>query len=201
MKYDDASWHYGGEGFDENNLIEYGGVHIGLFLKWCFRRDWAGPVHLNDPEASQDVNAVIRGNMTGTDFLFKYCDGKLIEEDLNDEGNAFAAKYYNRYLEKIENKYSDEIYHVPEPAIDYIDYERFLNRLHSSSTLSKTALAIMIFLYIAFSVAGIYWGWAISEGSRTLVRILCAIGGEMLGTVLLAIALKMYGLIFRRSKR
>ncbi len=32
MKYDDASWHYGGE-FPADSPDEFGGTHIGLSLK------------------------------------------------------------------------------------------------------------------------------------------------------------------------
>jgi hypothetical protein len=34
--------------------------------------------------------------MTGREFLFKACDGKLTDEDLSEEGNAFTADYYQR---------------------------------------------------------------------------------------------------------
>jgi len=44
MKYDDASWHYGGD-FPIGSPEEYGGTHIALFMKWCFVKGWAGDIH------------------------------------------------------------------------------------------------------------------------------------------------------------
>jgi hypothetical protein len=35
MKHDDASWHYGGDGFPEDLPLEAGGTHIGMFLGWA----------------------------------------------------------------------------------------------------------------------------------------------------------------------
>ena len=91
MKYDDASWHSGGD-FPEMSPEEYGGTHIALFLKWCFIKGWCGDIHSSDSQ--QDVDAVISGRLDATEFLFKYCDGKLTDEDFSNEGNAFAEKYY-----------------------------------------------------------------------------------------------------------
>ena len=91
MKYDDASWHYGGD-FPADQPQEHGGTHIALFLKWCFVKGWAGELHTDEePEA---VEAVVKGGLSGTEFFFRYCDGKFTDEDLNEAGNAFAKQYY-----------------------------------------------------------------------------------------------------------
>jgi hypothetical protein len=39
---------------------------------------------------------VRRRDLTGAQFLLKYCDEKLIDEDLNEEGSAFAEGYYEQ---------------------------------------------------------------------------------------------------------
>jgi hypothetical protein len=39
MKYDDASWHHGGD-FPAGQPQEHGGTHIALFLRWCFVKGW-----------------------------------------------------------------------------------------------------------------------------------------------------------------
>ena len=36
--------------------------------------------------------------MTGREFLFKECDEKFWDEDLNDEGNSFASEYYEKNI-------------------------------------------------------------------------------------------------------
>ena len=116
MKYDDASWHYGGE-FPSESPREYGGTHIGMFLRWCFAKGWAGDLHTE--EVNEAVEAVVRGKMSGTDFLFKYCDGKLTDEDLNDAGNQFASSYYESdYTRDYVELFADEMYVAPESAHD-----------------------------------------------------------------------------------
>ena len=45
---------------------------------------------------------------TGTEFLIENCDCRLTDEDLNEEGNAFTAYYYEHfYYEDLENIYGD----------------------------------------------------------------------------------------------
>lgn len=114
MKYDDASWHYGGD-FPSESPEEYGGTHIGIFLRWCFMKGWAGELHTE--EEGDAVRAVIRGEMSGTDFLFKYCDGKLTDEDFNNEGNDFASEHYDSfYMDAYSYLFSHQMYVAPESA-------------------------------------------------------------------------------------
>lgn len=119
MKYDDASWHYGGE-FPKNSPEEYGGTHIALFLIWCFRKGWAGAFHLEmEPDAFRQV---IDGSMSATEFLFEFCDGKLTDEDLSEVGNAFAAGYYGGgglYLEDYSQLFGHLMYQAPESEHDF----------------------------------------------------------------------------------
>lgn len=126
MKFDDASWHYGGE-FPEGQPIEHGGTHIGLFLKWCFIKGWAGELHADEePDA---VDAVIHGRLSGTAFLFKYCDGKFTDEDLNEAGLAFASKYYGEnglYLSDYADNFCDLMYVEPEESHDFALFCRMI---------------------------------------------------------------------------
>ena len=78
---------------------------------------WAGDLHRE--EGNDDVDAVVRGEMSGTAFLFKYCDGKFTDEDLNDEGNNFASSYYGSdYTGDYVELFADKMYVAPEPAHD-----------------------------------------------------------------------------------
>jgi len=80
-------------------------------------KGWAGELHAT--EEKDDVEAVIRGEMSGTDFLFKYCDGKFTNEDLTDDGNAFASSYYDSsYLGDYAGLFADVMYVAPESAHD-----------------------------------------------------------------------------------
>lgn len=92
MAYDRIDWHSGGDypaGLPEEN----GGIHIGMFLAWAFGQGMAGEVHRED---SADLLAALqRREITGLEFLLRACDSKFWDEDLNEEGNAFAIDYYS----------------------------------------------------------------------------------------------------------
>ncbi|MEM8852115.1 MAG: hypothetical protein AAGD34_00355 [Pseudomonadota bacterium] len=128
MKYDDASWHFEGD-FPEDSPAEYGATHIGLFLKWCLLRGWAGEELLEG--FADEIEAVKAGTMTGTDFLLRCCDGKLTEIDLNDEGNAFAQAYYadqDLYLVDYQDQFGDLVYVAPESAHDFKAFSEMLDK-------------------------------------------------------------------------
>src|SRR5262249_33118794 len=93
MSYDRAEWHYGGN-YPKELPPENGGTHIGMFLAWAIVNGLEGDLHKQ--ESAQALEAVRRREMTGRQFLFDQCDEKFTDEDLNDEGNAFAATYYSR---------------------------------------------------------------------------------------------------------
>ena len=90
MKYDDAEYYF--LNFETDLPNENGGRHIGLFLEWAILRGLAG-------EAFADAADALRaGTTTGVDLLFDRCDGKLLDGDLGEEGNAFAAACYERFV-------------------------------------------------------------------------------------------------------
>jgi hypothetical protein len=85
--FDRADWYSGDLRYPRD---EAAGTHIGLFLAWAILRCRIAPAH----EASDLALAVRRRTKTGRDFLFGACGGKLSDEDLNEEGAAFARVYY-----------------------------------------------------------------------------------------------------------
>lgn len=91
-KYDDASWHYGGD-FPEDLENEAGATHIGMFITWCINNNLVSEFQMD--EAGDDVQKVKDRLMTGTEFLISNCDEKFTDEDLNEVGNQFANAYYN----------------------------------------------------------------------------------------------------------
>lgn len=94
MKYDDASWHDEGmDGCPVGVAENAGATHIGIFLAWAITRDHAGQEHVE--ESPGEIAAVKERRMTGAQFLLKVCDGKLIDDDLDDQANGFARKYYS----------------------------------------------------------------------------------------------------------
>ena len=100
MAYDKAKWHYDGE-FPAGLEPECGGTHIGMFLAWAALRDLVGEELVEDAAAALD--ALRSRQITGREFLFNELDGVLSEDDLDDEGNAFAAYYYGSY----QREYND----------------------------------------------------------------------------------------------
>ena len=100
MKYDQAGWHYGGK-FPKGVPEENGGTHIGMFLAWAIMSGLEN--QSLGKELSTQIAAVRERKMTGRQFLFEVCDEKLADEELNEEGNAFAAAYYkNHYFQDYE---------------------------------------------------------------------------------------------------
>ena len=47
MKYDDASWHYGGK-FPKNLPPEAGATHTGMFVAWALLNGLAGELYSTD---------------------------------------------------------------------------------------------------------------------------------------------------------
>jgi len=116
MAYDRADWHSDGD-YPNDLPAENGGTHIGLFLAWAISRGLEGEFHRE--ESPDDLASVRARRMTGRDFLFRACDGKFWEDDLSEEGNAFANAYYAAgiYFEDYEEILSADLptmYHIED---------------------------------------------------------------------------------------
>lgn len=138
MKYDDATWHY-----DYTSELgvpnDYAATHIGLFLKWCILKGWAGDLHTE--EDADQIEEVVNGSMSGTDFLTNLCDCQLTDEDLNEEGNLFAQQYYGPdglYLQDYARVFRDKMYKTEESGIDYSIFSRILDARLKSGFLTKS---------------------------------------------------------------
>ena len=118
MKYDDASWHYGGN-FPTDLPAEAGATHIGMFVAWAWLTGLAGEDVMDDmPEAVTALNE--RTTTPGKSF-FDNCDGKFVDDDLNAVGNAFAVEYFDfkngQYLNDYDELLTGDlptVYHVPD---------------------------------------------------------------------------------------
>lgn len=91
MKYDDASWHYGGN-FPTDLPPEAGMTHIAIFVVWAILNGVAGEIH-NPGELEVDLKIKER-SITPTEWFISACDEKFTDEDLSEEGNSFAQSYY-----------------------------------------------------------------------------------------------------------
>jgi hypothetical protein len=123
VKYDDASWHYGGN-FPAGLPPEAGGTHAGMFVAWAILRGLGGILHLE--VCPDDARTLRERRTTPGKFLFEACDEKFTDEDLNDEGNAFAKVYYQPedalYLKDYEDVLAQQLpslYHVSDSWVTY----------------------------------------------------------------------------------
>lgn len=118
MKYDDASWHSGGE-FPAGLPHAAAATHTGMFLAWSLLSGLGGTLFADEePHLVDELRARVT---TPGAFFLKHCDGKFLDEDLNDLGNRFAQDYFNleggAYLDDYDDVFggdAESIYHVPD---------------------------------------------------------------------------------------
>ncbi len=90
--YDKAKWHYGADNFPQELPPEHGYIHTGMFVGWCIERHLLSPEFLEDfPDFTVPFESRTK---TGPE-MFQLMDGTLTNEDLSDEGNAFAQAYFD----------------------------------------------------------------------------------------------------------
>lgn len=107
MKYDDASWHYGGN-FPADLPSSAGATHIAMFVTWAATAGLLGELHTED--APDLLEGLLDRTVTPAEWFMSACAEKFTDEDLNAEGNSFAAAYY------VESDVSDE---WPKYLADY----------------------------------------------------------------------------------
>ncbi|WP_299117427.1 hypothetical protein [uncultured Winogradskyella sp.] len=90
-KYDDVSWHYGGD-FPKDLSKKNGATHTGMFIKWCIDNNLFSE-ELED-DAKEEIRQLKDREITGAEFLINVCDEKFTDNDLNELGNEFAQDYY-----------------------------------------------------------------------------------------------------------
>ena len=143
MKYDDASWHYGGE-FPEDLPDEAGATHTGMFLAWAHLAGLSDETFVTDyPEV---IDRLRSREITPGKFFLTMCDGKFTDDDLNEQGDAFTKVYFDfsngQYLTDYEDAVAaselPSLYHVADtwenfdrlkPVLD----RRFADWLESNS--------------------------------------------------------------------
>ncbi|GHV96787.1 hypothetical protein AGMMS50293_31070 [Spirochaetia bacterium] len=104
-KYDDASWHYGGD-YPKNLPNENAAILIGMFITWCIENNFISDEQMED--SADDIQKVKRHEMTGGEFLIKNCDEKFTDYDLCELGNNFASDYYNSDDTKFDKNYYND---------------------------------------------------------------------------------------------
>lgn len=116
MKYDDASWHSDGD-FPRDLPPEAGGTHIAMFFARALLRGLGSAFHTT--ERPEILAALSSRQQTPNRVFMGHCDGKLIADDLSEEGNAFATSYYGAdgayYVDLADVAAAEKsIYHLPD---------------------------------------------------------------------------------------
>lgn len=124
-KYDDASWHYGGD-YPKDLPNENAATHIGMFLAWCIDNDLMSEELTEDVE--EEIKQVKNRELSGADFLIDICDESFGEYDLNELGNDFAKAYY---------EYTDSTKFTEKYASYIDDYARLLNNSSTENDIYK----------------------------------------------------------------
>ena len=129
MKYEDVSWHSGAEDFPKELPAEAGGTHTGMFLAWALLGG------LGSPELSRDAQSLRSRATTPGRFFYDQQDGKFVGEQLNDEGNAFAAVYFEPEKGGYLHDYADVLaqdvetaYHVADTWANFERLKPMLDR-------------------------------------------------------------------------
>ncbi|WP_137873782.1 hypothetical protein [Rhodococcus sp. Q] len=91
-KYDDASWHSEGEGYPPDAGPAAAATHIGVFLAWAVLGGHVSQELAED--AAHELAALRERTTTPAAFVLAVCDGKLVDEDLDEVAAAFATAYY-----------------------------------------------------------------------------------------------------------
>lgn len=130
MKYDDASWHYGGD-FPSELPEEAGATHIGMFVVWAFLSGLAADmIELDCPEMLQTLE--LRAE-TPAIFMLNELDGKFVDEVMNEEGANFAKAYYepeeSGYLKDYEEILCNGIETMYHVADTWENFDRLKPRL------------------------------------------------------------------------
>jgi hypothetical protein len=124
MKYDDASWHLEGD-FPKDLPEDAAFTHTGLYLAWAVLAG-LGSKELQDDFKEELTKLSARLNPPCE--VYKVMDGKLTDENLSDDGNAFTKGYFDfevgQYLKDYEEVLCKDLptmYHV---ADSWENYER-----------------------------------------------------------------------------
>ena len=143
-KYDDASWHFGGD-FPSDLKINNARTHIGMFLGWVVDNKLYG--NLLEEIHGENLRKFKDRKISPSQLFKVCCDDKLTNEDLNEEGNSFALHYYETdiYLEDYEEilgKDIDTLYHAEDSWENYLKiskritkrYTEWLKEMHQVQT-------------------------------------------------------------------
>ena len=103
-------------------------THIGIYLAWIVLHGLASE------ELDAMADDLRERKETGRDLLLSHAEGKLWDEDLSEEGQAFTAAYYvddGGYFDDYRAAFAElpSIYHVEDT---WASYERIAPRISAA---------------------------------------------------------------------
>lgn len=137
MAVDRADWHWDdaeklyrevngiGEGEkltteQESEIWLYAGNHIGQFFQWLIDCGFEG-----EEDDEEEADEVRKGNLTGTEYFIKYCDGTFSYDDVREDIQPFVRDYYES--SKYFDDYADCCLDEDRPLYGVLtDWETFL---------------------------------------------------------------------------
>ena len=133
--YDKAKYHHDSPDFPKDLPIEQASVHTGMFLGWVIDNDLYSEDFRNGAE--EIIDAFKKREITGAK-VFEYMDGVLTDQDLSDEGNAFAQDYFDfdkgGYLKDYEEVLASKLpsfFHVKDTWENYKRLKQVIGRRYN----------------------------------------------------------------------
>lgn len=120
--YDKAKYHFDGD-FPKDLPLAQAYVHTGLFLGWLIDHNLCSDFFVQ--EAKEDIEQFKKRQLTGPQ-IYEHWDGCLISEMLSEQGNRFAAAYFDfehgQFLADYEKLFCSQLpslYHVKDTWENY----------------------------------------------------------------------------------
>ena len=121
----DACWHHADDGSPCAHLRH--APYAGLFLTWGASRGLLSRDFKADYDA--EIQALGERLLTPARFFQLCCDGLLVDEDLNRQGNAFANHYLSLQAPSLPADLRELLGNDAEPAASWAHYDLLEARL------------------------------------------------------------------------
>ncbi len=123
---------------DEDWISRCAGAHIGFFMTWIIQHHFEGEIFKEDQEALEQVRT---GKMAGIDFIFNYCDFRIIEEFMSDDIVDFVTQYYDQYLadfgDWVSSHTGSQVYSYAGNWDDYRKFSSVIDKAYQNYLAKK----------------------------------------------------------------
>lgn len=134
--FDKAKWHYGGNFPAELDAYQ-GYIHTGFFLGWLINNNLISDWFIE--EAGPRLEQFKSGDISSVKVYQDILDGVFTDEELNEEGFAFANAYFDfkngLYLadyEEVLAKGLADVYYVQDTPDNFKKIEAVINKRYQA---------------------------------------------------------------------